>query len=233
MQLSKRLQAVSALVSSGNRLVDVGCDHGYLPVFLVEKGRTPSALALDVRVGPLSRAEGHIAEHHLQDKIKTRLSDGLKAVEAGEGDTLVLAGMGGLLTIKILSESLEKLSSFQEIILQPQSDIDMVRRFVRQQGWETEGEDMVLEDGKFYPMMRLVYKGALPAWREDEYRFGKALLSARHPVLMEFLEKEAALKESIMERLEKENTAGARARLEEIKEDYAMIQEALDERNQS
>ena len=76
MQLSKRLSAVAGLVTRGNRLVDVGCDHGYLPVYLYLNHMIPSAIAMDVRPGPLSRAEEHIAQYGLGEYIETRLSDG-------------------------------------------------------------------------------------------------------------------------------------------------------------
>ena len=104
MQLSKRLSAVAGLVTRGNRLVDVGCDHGYLPVYLYLNHMIPSAIAMDVRPGPLSRAEEHIAQYGLGEYIETRLSDGLAALGTDEGDTLVIAGMGGPLMERILTE---------------------------------------------------------------------------------------------------------------------------------
>ena len=95
MQLSLRLSAIAGLVTRGNRLVDVGCDHGYLPVSLYLDGKIPCAIAMDVRKGPLSRAQEHISQYGLDEYIQTRLSDGLEALKPGEGDTLVIAGMGG------------------------------------------------------------------------------------------------------------------------------------------
>ena len=95
MQLSLRLAAISKMVHGGNRLVDVGCDHGYLPVYLVLNKKIPSAIAMDVRKGPLLRAKEHVQQYGVSDYIELRLSDGLSALKAGEGDTLVIAGMGG------------------------------------------------------------------------------------------------------------------------------------------
>ena len=87
MQLSLRLSAIADLVTEGNRLVDVGCDHGYLPVYLIQQKKIPSAIAMDVRKGPLSRAQEHIRQYGLEEYIQTRLSDGLEGLKAGEGDT--------------------------------------------------------------------------------------------------------------------------------------------------
>ena len=128
MQLSLRLSAIADLVTEGNRLVDVGCDHGYLPVYLIQQKKIPSAIAMDVRKGPLSRAQEHIRQYGLEEYIQTRLSDGLEGLKAGEGDTLVIAGMGGPLMERILTDGRSVRNSFSELILQPQSDIPHFRR---------------------------------------------------------------------------------------------------------
>ena len=94
-------------MTRGNRLVDVGCDHGYLPVSLYLDGKIPGAIAMDVRKGPLSRAQEHISQYGLDAYIETRLSDGLEALKPGEGDTLVIAGMGGPLMERILTDGAE------------------------------------------------------------------------------------------------------------------------------
>ena len=156
MQLSLRLSAIADLVTEGNRLVDVGCDHGYLPVYLIQQKKIPSAIAMDVRKGPLSRAQEHIRQYGLEEYIQTRLSDGLEDLKAGEGDTLVIAGMGGPLMERILTDGRSVRNSFSELILQPQSDIPHFRRFIQSEGWKIIEEKMVEEDGKFYPMMRVV-----------------------------------------------------------------------------
>ena len=147
MQLSLRLSAIADLVTEGNRLVDVGCDHGYLPVYLIQQKKIPSAIAMDVRKGPLSRAQEHIRQYGLEEYIQTRLSDGLEGLKAGEGDTLVIAGMGGPLMERILTDGRSVRNSFSELILQPQSDIPHFRRFIQSEGWEITEEKMVEEDG--------------------------------------------------------------------------------------
>lgn len=169
MQLSLRLSAIADLVTEGNRLVDVGCDHGYLPVYLIQQKKIPSAIAMDVRKGPLSRAQEHIRQYGLEEYIQTRLSDGLEGLKAGEGDTLVIAGMGGPLMERILTDGRSVRNSFSELILQPQSDIPHFRRFIQSEGWKITEEKMVEEDGKFYPMMRVVH-GEKCSWDS----FGKA-----------------------------------------------------------
>ena len=153
--LSGRLQAVASMATVGNRVCDVGCDHGFVPVYLVEQGISPHVLAMDVGNGPLSAAREHVAERGLEPFIETRLSDGLHNYNIGEADTLICAGMGGRLMMRILSDDRGKTESFRELILQPQSEIEQFRGWLRRQGYCITDENMIEEDGKFYPMMRV------------------------------------------------------------------------------
>lgn len=230
MQLSKRLSAVASMVTEGNRLVDVGCDHGYLPLYLYLNKKIPSAIAMDVRPGPLSRAREHIAEYGLEKYIETRLSDGLSALSPGEGDTLTVAGMGGPLMERILMAKEEVRESFQELILQPQSDIPHFRRFLREIGWEIIEEEIVLEDGKFYPMMKAVRGEAQIIPEEMPYTpeeaFGGLLLKKRHPVLKLYLERELRIRNGILEKLRE---AAADDRRKEIEEERSLILTALEQ----
>lgn len=156
MELSKRLQAVADLVSEGMSVADVGTDHGYIPIYLVKTGKCKKALAMDVNQGPLLRAKEHIAQHNLSEQIQTRLSDGVRAIKKGECDCVVIAGMGGALTIRILEDGKEVFQSLKEFVLQPQSELVKVRQYLCENGYQVITEDMVLEDGKFYPMMKVV-----------------------------------------------------------------------------
>lgn len=229
MQLSLRLTAIAEMVTEGNRLVDVGCDHGYLPVYLVQNKKIPTAIAMDVRKGPLSRAQEHIAQYGLLDYIETRLSDGLESLKSGEGDTLVIAGMGGPLMERILEQGGSVTESFREMILQPQSDIPHFRKFIREKGWEIIQENMILEDGKYYPMMKVVKKTSeeqLPYAKEEEW-FGRFLLKEKNPVLKEYLLRELRIRNEILERLHKSDGEGVQSRITEIEEEKQIIESAL------
>ena len=94
MNLSKTTDGCCRNGQSGNRLADIGTDHGYVPIYLVEKGIVPSAIAMDVRRGPLEKAAHNIKVHGLEQLIQTRLSDGLKQLRENEADTVLIAGMG-------------------------------------------------------------------------------------------------------------------------------------------
>lgn len=228
MQLSLRLSAIAEMVMEGNRLVDVGCDHGYLPVYLVLTHRIPGAIAMDVRSGPLMRAREHIEEYGVGAYIETRLSDGLSALKKGEGDTLVIAGMGGPLMERILVQGKEIACSFKELILQPQSDIPHFRGFLLESGYEIISENMIFEDGKYYPMMKAVWKGLpqLP-WTKEELYFGKFLLSRKNPVLKEYLKREKRIRGEILKNLSNSSGEGGMRRMKEVEEEKRLIEEAL------
>ena len=164
--LSKRLRMLADMVTPGNRLADVGCDHGFLDICLVQEGVCPGALAMDVREGPLGSVREHVRQYGLGDYIEIRLSDGLRACGAGEADTLVCAGMGGRLMERILTEGLDKAAQMKELILQPQSEIPEFRRFLRNAGFEIVREDAVSEDGKYYFAMKAVPRGLRGIFRE-------------------------------------------------------------------
>ena len=142
MELSKRLTKVASLVTEGASVADIGTDHGYIPIYLIENNIAARAIALDINKGPLERARMHIVGHGLKGQIETRLSDGLKEVEPGEVDTMIAAGMGGGLVIKILREGKPVVDTLKSCILQPQSEIHRVRRYVAENQMKIVAEEV-------------------------------------------------------------------------------------------
>ena len=232
IHLSKRLTALANMVTDGNRLADIGTDHGYIPIYLCQTGKIPSALAMDIGKGPLQQAQTHIAEHGLSEQIKTRLSDGMAALQFGEADTILIAGMGGGLVMKILSEGAEKLTGKEELILQPQSEIALVREFLRVRNFQILNEDMILEDGKYYPMMKVSQQKAAEQTKilpqEVADAFGPVLLQKRHPVLKEWLERDLRTTNSVIEQLSAQpDHERIRNRMQQVNCKKTLILEAL------
>ena len=227
MELSKRLQAVADLVSHGLVIADVGTDHGYIPIYLVQTGKSEKAFAMDVNEGPLLRAKAHIAEQGMSEKIQVRLSDGVRALLPGECDGVVVAGMGGALAIKIMEEGENIFRDLKEFVLQPQSELTKVRQYLFENDYCVIAEDMVLEDGKFYPMMK-VTNGKSPAYSLVELRYGKRLLEQKHPVLLRYLEKEVQAKENILQNLKSESGEHIHKRMRELEEEILYAKKALE-----
>ncbi|MCM1101541.1 MAG: class I SAM-dependent methyltransferase [Clostridium sp.] len=238
IRLSRRLQMLADMVTPGNVAADVGCDHGFLSIRLIEAGISPRAIASDVRPGPLAAARTHIAERGLSAYIETRLSDGLAAYRPGEAQTLICAGMGGRLMQRILTQGADVAESFTELILQPQSELWQFRVFLRERGFVTLAEEILREDGKYYFFFRArpgdgkcgesapdggFAEGGKPApdgsSAEEEARlgdkYGAGLLSRRHPVLREYLERKLAECEAVNRTLKAHReTAAAGSRVE-------------------
>ena len=221
-ELSKRLRAVASMVTPGMRLADVGTDHAYIPICLMQEGIIPSAIAMDINKGPLERADAHIRENGLGDRIETRLSDGLVQLKSKEADTMIAAGMGGGLVIHILDEDMEKTRSFKELILQPQSELAKVRTYLEEQAFRIVAEDMVEEDGKYYPMMKVIpaetdglYEDHVSA-SPEELEYGRILLESAHPVLEEYLKKEQAVNRTVYENLKIQSSERAKERRKEV-----------------
>ena len=161
--LSKRLKKVAKLVEPAAFLVDIGCDHGFLSIELVSNDTVKKALCTDINEGPLSRADEHIKEYKLESRISTLLSDGLLAIKGQESqypfDAACICGMGGLMGIKIMHEAAGFFMKMDKIYLQLQSDIELVRLYLKKAGYKTEFEDMVFEDGKYYTVIKTHFSG--------------------------------------------------------------------------
>lgn len=229
MQLSKRLEAVVRLAGTCQCIADIGTDHGYIPIYMVQQHLAERAIAMDVNKGPLERAQKNVQAYRMEDKIVTRLSDGATALKSGEADGVIIAGMGGLLTIRILEAGEKNLKTVQTLVLQPQSELEQVRKFLAEHGYRITAEDMVLDEGKYYPMMRVEH-GIQEKWEEQEYAFGKYLIAAKNPVLLEFLEKEEKLCREILSSLEGksgEHIERRRAEVQEKKEKIRLAKEQM------
>ena len=163
MELSIRLKTVAEAVTKGNRVADVGTDHGYVPIYLVKNDLSPAGIAMDVNKGPLEKAQEHIREEKLGGKIATRLGNGLAPLEPGETDTVIIAGMGGDLICKILKAKPEFLIEGKEFILQPQSEWFKVRRLLKEYRYQIEKEWFLKEDGKYYVIIK-----AEPTWTQPQ-----------------------------------------------------------------
>lgn len=225
MRLSKRLHVIASFVAPGSAVADIGTDHGYIPVYLVKEGIAPRALAMDVRRGPLERAEEHVRAYGLSDRIALRLSDGLSGLKPGEADTVIIAGMGGKLVIRILEQGRHVWDSVKHFVLSPQSDLGEVRRFLEQAGFRIDGEAMVEEDGKFYVVMA-VSKGEMRLSRACYYEYGRDLIEKRDPALLRYLDREKRAVGAVLEELSQAQTENTRKRQAALKERLAVIEEA-------
>lgn len=227
MKLSQRLKTVAGFVPEGSRIADIGTDHGYVPIWLAEQQVAVHGIAMDVRKGPLLRAQEHIRQHHLEGQIETRLSDGLTALEPGEADTVIIAGMGGELMLGILKAGSHVRDSVTRFILSPQSELEQFRRGLDRLGLVIRKETILCEEGKYYTVM--VAAHGIPQQQEAyQYRYGAYLIREASPVFREYLEKERRQLLQIQDRLTGLDTEEADIRRAEVTRSLKQIKEAFD-----
>ena len=235
MKLSKRLGMIASFVPGGSRVADIGTDHGYIPIHLVQEGIAKSAIAMDVRKGPLLRAQTHIKEAGLTDLVEVRLSDGLLKLEKNQADCVVIAGMGGELIIHILEEGRHLWDSISYWVLSPHSELYKVRKFLAEHEFSIRRETMIKEDGKYYSVIGVTRDSMVSEDRDPElgYRYGKDLLDSKNPVLKEFLQKEQIQIGEILKGLQSSGTKNAESRIEELKLELKWNKEAQDAMQQT
>lgn len=234
MELSKRLQGVVNLMPEAHTICDVGCDHGYVAITFIQKGIAKQVIAMDVNIGPLEQAKRNAGIYGVEKQLDFRLSDGLDKVTPGEAEAFLCAGMGGRLMVHIMEQGHQVMSQMKGAVLQPQSELSLVRRYVYDLGWHIEREDMVFEaegdgPGKYYPMMYIV-PGAEPMPSEEALTYGPLLLAERHPVLMQYLTFSLEHKEKLYQRLTKQGTSEqARTRAEVLSAEITTIKNILNQ----
>lgn len=235
--LSERLRTIAEMVTPGLSVADVGCDHGFVSIYLVQKKISDKVIAMDVRKGPLSAAAEHIRQYHLEDYIETRLSDGIRKLDKGEAQCMICAGMGGPLMQEILLYDFEKTTGFQELILQPQSELKEFRSFLRNHGFQIIEERILCEEGKYYFPMKVVF-GKKEAGEEDSLFgapdeelfdcYGEMLIRKKDPVLKQFLQKRQRILSDLIETLAEEQKNRTQNRLTELNEELMGIEKVLD-----
>ena len=204
--ISKRLELVASFVSQGAVLLDVGSDHAYLPIELVERGQIKSAIAGEVVEGPYQSAVKNVEAHGLKEKIQVRLANGLAAFEEEDQVTVItIAGMGGRLIATILEEGLDKLSNIQRLILQPNNREDDLRIWLQDNGFQIVAESILEEAGKFYEI--LVVEAGQMELSASDVRFGPFLSKEVSPVFVQKWQREAAKLEVALSQIPEKNLA--------------------------
>ena len=250
LNISDRLEKVANCVCKGSSVADIGCDHAYTAIYLIKNNIARNVVALDINKGPLERAKKNIEAFGLEQVIDTRLSDGGKELRIGEVDTLLISGMGGRLTNKILDDSLEIVKHCKQLVLQPQSEIYLVREYLDNIGYRIIYEDMLIEDGKFYVIINAMNEyydcishHSCGESKDIKYntqgnkecidkklfnRYGEYLLVHRNEILYKYLNKNKLKIEKILASLHSDDNAINNAdRIRELNDDLQLIREGL------
>lgn len=225
IKLSKRLKAVADYVDKGARLADIGSDHAYLPTYLVQKNEVEFAVAGEVVKGPFEIAKNHVAQANLKENIQVRLANGLAAIEnVDKIDTIVIAGMGGILISEILEAGKGKLSSVKRLILQANNHEGTLRQWLTEHQFVIKAEQILLEAGKFYEIIVAEpTTNEHPVLSANDLLFGPFLSKEKSVVFQQKWQKELNTLNKIIDRLPDEQTE----KREEVLTEIAKIKEVL------
>ena len=230
IRISDRLRIVAHMCDKGAVVADIGTDHGYLPIYLVQEGIAPSAIAMDLRKGPLEKAKKHICDNCLEDRIQTRLSDGLEKLSKNEADIITICGMGGRLIADIVTKGKDVITQNTILVVSPQSEVGEFRHFLVSQGFEIEDEQMLKEDGKYYFVIkcRKSEESVCSEFSETQYQYGWKLLDSKDKTLYEYLIKEKETNEGISNSIKKdESNPTVKLRLQQLSQKNNIIMKAL------
>lgn len=198
VKLSPRLQMIADMVPKGSKMADIGTDHGYIPIYLVRKGLCPSAVASDVKVGPIQRAEKNVKKYRLQEKIALLICDGIDDKKLAGCDTIVIAGMGGELIREIIKKSSLAKQENMTLLLQPMTGEEELREFLLGSGYSITRECLCKEEKKLYVAIVAVPKKSVSKIAECcpvvFYHIGKQLIDGKDPLLNSYIDKKIAVK---------------------------------------
>lgn len=225
IKLSNRLQAVARHIPAGLSVADIGCDHGYLPVFLAINDIAPKVIAGDRNKGPLSAAGQLISLLSLENQISTRLGDGLSILQPGEAEVICIAGMGGVTITEILMADMPKAKAAKRLILQPQRNVAAVRRFLADNGFKLIAEDLAEDDGFFYEI--LVAEPGEMRLDDLQAEFGPLLLQNGHPLFRDFLSLRERDLTRLLQAMQGNNSPDSLARKKQLEEEITRINKVI------
>lgn len=228
MKLSPRLQAIVDYVPIGAVVADIGTDHGYIPVYLVDKKISSKVIATDINEGPLRNAGNYISKESFEDIIETRLGNGLKCLLPSEVDTVIIAGMGGLLISEILENSKEITQTINSFILQPMVASEELRRFLYENSYRILDEKLAKEGDKLYEIM-LVTHGEDTIDKDIYFEIGKKIVDNRDKYLKEFLENKIRKTEKILNSLRSNKTSAGKLKYELLVKKNEKYKEVLND----
>lgn len=230
LQLSERLQRIVDCISDGESVVDVGTDHGMVPIALHENNNAVRTILTDVKQGPLQKARENIHRYAPSMTPDLRQGNGLSPIQAGEADVAVIAGMGGQLIENILSDQPVIAKSLKKLILQPRNGQDKLRMFLERQGYPVRDEFLVRE-GNFLCEIIVADTDAGKRWvtYQDpiDYEISPLLFQKKDALLPELLRKKLEIETGILEEISTHGNPGSELRFEAVKQRIADLERLL------
>ena len=204
MIISDRLKSIASMVDKVDTLVDIGTDHAYLPIYLALNGIVKRVYAIDNKTGPLNNATKNIKNSGLENIIIPLLSDGLKDAKDIKYDAINISGMGSETIIDILST--DNLDENATLILEPQKNPELLRKFLMGRNYEIVDELFIKDKDHYYPIIKAKKTTKVINYNNLEILFGPIILKKKDPLFIEFINKQIkTLEESLSKAKNKEN----------------------------
>lgn len=229
MEISKRLKVLASYVQSDNKVGDIGTDHGYLPIYLLESKRVSAIIASDLNQGPLDNAKSEIEKSDYLEQIDLRLGSGLDPYEPGEIDTIIIAGMGGNLIKQILEKGKSHHPYLNNLILQPMKGTIKLREWLLNNGYRIQDETLLKENNIFYEVIYAV-KGESQEYTQKELELGFNLLKSGDDTSIEYITNKIKKIEAIVNEISEHGGSSSHRDLERLKsrlEFYREVKECL------
>ncbi|EKQ50311.1 MULTISPECIES: class I SAM-dependent methyltransferase [unclassified Clostridium] len=227
MELSKRLKWILDKVSQTDTIMDVGTDHGYIPIYLIKNNIAEKVIASDINKDPLRKAEINAALDGVLNKIELRLGGGLSPLKNKEAQVVIIAGMGGNLIRDILEKDLNKVKNLDYLILQPAQNPEVLREYLYNNDYEILEEDLCLDENKYYEVFKVRYKlGDYIKLEDMYYEISPIMLNKKLPLLKSYIENKIEKNKRIIEFIV-DNTEHAINRKSELKEKNEKLENLL------
>ena len=227
MQIDDRLQALAELVPEHCRAADIGTDHGYLAISLLREGRASFVVASDKNQGPYEAAKRTVRENAVSDEeISVRLGDGLQVLEPGEVDTACIAGMGGVLMIKILEDAPAVTKELETLVLQPMNGAQELRHWLYGHGWHITDESLAVADGRIYEIIQAKQgRKKMPA--ALDLLIGPVLWAKKPPLLRHHIEALLFQLRRVLSGMDKSTRAQKSRKYQQVKKQVMELDERL------
>jgi len=200
MKMSKRLKAIADFVKEEDKLIDIGCDHAFVDIYLCEKYKNISMIASDIHEDALKIAKTNIEKAGFSNRIETRLGDGLKIVNPSEFNTILISGMGFYTIKKILSNK-PKMINFPKIIIQCNTDVVKLRKFVIKLGYKITKEELVEDNDITYTIIE--FEKGSESYTYEEIYFGPKILENKNDLFYDYYNKKLLKYENLLLQLPK------------------------------
>lgn len=219
--LKGRLKLLADKVPICDVAADIGTDHAYVPIYLIQQGICKKAIASDVKIGPVKMADKNINLYNMNNQIETRLGNGLDTIAENEADTIIIAGMGGTLLTELLNANKQKACKASALILQPMNDLDVVRKWLYDNKFDIYDEELTAEGEKIYCVISAKYDCIDKQYDDFQLHVGEKLIKKNDPLLLKYCEMKVRQIEKVLGQLENmEDNSQLKSQYSGLKKDY-------------